>query len=79
MSMPKYDVFCHLCHMSAMTYDIFFIYLYGCLENRQDLSNTAPGFKVTKKAIFMQKKVNQKNSKFPLYFENFPLYILDAK
>ena len=47
--------------------------------NRQDLSNTAPGFKVTKKTIFMPKKGNKKNSKFPLYFENFPLYILGAK
>ena len=47
--------------------------------NRHDLSNTAPGFKVNKKAIFMPKKGNQKKSKFPLYFENFPLYNLGAK
>ena len=38
-----------------MTYDIYFISQYGCLENRQDLSNAAPGFKVIQKIIFMQK------------------------
>ena len=32
-----------------MTYDIYFISQYGCLENRQDLSNAAPGFKVIQK------------------------------
>ena len=39
-----------------MPYDSQHIWRYGCLENRHDLSNTAPDFKVTEKAIFMPKK-----------------------
>ena len=34
-----------------MTYDIDNIRLHGCLENRRNLSNSAPGFKVTQKFI----------------------------
>ena len=33
---------------------------------------------VIKKVILMPKKGNQKIKKFPLCFENFPLYILGA-
>ena len=36
-------------------YDIHNIWWYGCPENRQDLSYSAPGFKVTQKVIFMPK------------------------
>ena len=39
-----------------MTYDINNIWCYGCPENRQDLSYSAPDFKVTKNFAFMTKK-----------------------
>ena len=38
-----------------MIYENYIIWQYGCLENRQDLSNAAPGFKVIQKVIFMHK------------------------
>ena len=41
-----------------MTYDIDKVWWYGCLENCQDLSYSAPGFKVTQKVIFMPKIEN---------------------
>ena len=63
LSSLTYDIFCHLCHMSAMTYENYIIWQYGCLENRQDLSNAAPGFTVIQKVIFMHK--NWKNLGIP--------------
>ena len=48
-----------------MAYDINYIWCYGCLENRKDLSFSAPGFKLTQKVIFMPKIEKQKYENFP--------------
>ena len=57
--------------MSYMTYDINNLWCYGCLENRKDLSYSAPGFKLTQKVIFLPKNLKTKKWKFPLYFQEF--------
>ena len=60
-----------ICQRWHMTYDTNNICQYGCLWNRNYLSNEAPGFKVGKKFINMPKKRKTKKLKFPLYFEDF--------
>ena len=60
-----------ICQRWHMTYDINNIWCYGCLENHQDLSYSAPGFKVTQKVVFMPKKWKTKYEYFPLYFKEF--------
>ena len=81
MSSLAYDIICYLCHMSAMTmtYDINNICWYGCLKNRQDLSYSAPGFKVTQKVSFMPKNWKTKIWIFPLYFHEFSFINLSEK
>ena len=57
-----------------MTYDINNMRWYGCLENRNDLSYSAPGFKLTQKVIFMPKIEEEKEKKnFLCIFKIFPL------
>ena len=77
MSSLTYDIIWQLCHISAMTYDIYDIHniwWYGCQENRQDLSYWAPCCKVAQKVIFMAKNEKWKKRKFSLYFLDFSLY-----
>ena len=62
-----------------MTYDINNIWWYRCLENRQDLSYSAHGFKVTQKFIFMPKNWKTKIWIFPLYFQEFSFINLSGK
>ena len=64
----------HICHMSVMTYDNYIIWQYECLENRQDLSNAGPGFKVSQKVGFLPKKWWKKWKFLCTIFENFSLY-----
>ena len=54
-----------------MTYDIINVWRYGCLENRHDLSYSAPGFKSSQKVVFMPKNLKTKIWIFPLYLEAF--------
>ena len=68
-----------ICQRWHMTYDIYFISQYGCLrlENRQDLSNAAPGFKVAKKLIPYPKNEKPK-SQISFVFFRFFLYKLKS-
>ena len=49
--------------------------LYGCLEKRQDLSYSAPGFKVTQKVVFMPKNLKTKIWILLIFFLLFLEYI----
>ena len=77
MSLLTYDIVWQLCHMLTMTYDIYDIHniwWFGCPENRQNLSYSAPGFKATQKVNFIPKNEKWKKWKLPLYFKIFPLW-----
>ena len=65
--MLSYDIFCHLCHMSLMTYDIWHLYHMLIWVSREPSGpqQCSPWLWSHSKVIFMQKKWKNLGIPFP--------------